>query len=245
MIAAAIASGSGYRRAGRAVLAAACMFHMTPATAQAVAGETPTMDLHVPPPTPPANSWAGEYRISQHELVAGIALNTDGTFRYGLTVGSLDETASGRWSATGNHIQLVSEPRPVPPAITVGPALRDPKVGLSLKVIAPKGRGVAGVDLVVGFDDGGTVQDYTQVYGWTVPDEEKRAPRWVQFSLESYGLRSPRFPVDRNVANTLTFILTPNDFGVVDFTGVPVEVDSDSLVIHREGGDMRFRRVRD
>ncbi len=245
MIAAAIASGSGYRRAGRAILAAACMFYMTPATAQAVAGETPTMGQHTLPSAQPANSWAGEYRMSQQELVAGIALNADGTFRYGLTVGSLDETASGRWTATDNHIQLINEPRPVPPAITAGPAMRDPKAGLSLKVIVPKGRGVAGVDLVVGFDDGDTVQDYTQVYGWTMPAEEKRAPRWVQFSLDSYGLRSPRFTIDLNVANTLTFILMPNDFGVVDFTGLPVEVDSNSLVIHRDGGDMRFRRVVD
>ena len=43
------------------------------------------------PAAPATASIAGDYVHSEMELVAGIRLNADGTFLYGLTVGALDE----------------------------------------------------------------------------------------------------------------------------------------------------------
>lgn len=48
----------------------------------------------------------GQYVHSEHELIARIWLKADGTFQYGLSVGSLDETARGQWSANGTEIAL-------------------------------------------------------------------------------------------------------------------------------------------
>ena len=200
-----------------------------------------------PPPIVPLRAAVesgrvGRYSASEREMAAGIWLKADGTFEYGLTVGSLDESATGRWTASGRRIRLTNQPRLVPPVITAGTGRRNPDTVLSLHVVTPNGNGVPGVDLVVGFDGGATLDGYTQTSGWNLPADEKRAPRWVQFSMPSYGLSSPRFEVDTAAANGLTFVLTPNDIGQVDFTDLVVDVDQDQLVIHRAGGEMRFTK---
>ncbi|MGI4945542.1 MAG: hypothetical protein ACRYHQ_34085 [Janthinobacterium lividum] len=197
----------------------------------------------VPLPAAVASGRVGHYTYAEHELVAALWLRADGRFRYGLTVGSLDEVAGGRWTTDGTHIHLVSEPRPIPPTITAGPARRDPGVALSLLVATPKGDGVPGVDLVIGFDAGESTDGYTQADGWALPKEEKRVPRWVELSMESYGLKSPRFPINQNEANVLAFVLTPNDIGVIDLSDTVVDISGRELIVHRHGGTMRFSKV--
>lgn len=202
-----------------------------------------------PPPPPPivplasavATGRVGQYVHSEMEMASGIWLKADGSFDYGLTVGSLDETAHGRWTVEGDRVRMVNEPRVIAPTITAGSARADPKVALSVTVVTPAGRGVEGVDIAIDFDRGATEQAYTQTDGWTLPATDKRRARFVTLSMSSYGLQSPRFPV-ANGANALTFVLTPNDFGVVDFTGVEVTIDKEDLVVRRQGSEMRYAR---
>lgn len=64
-----------------------------------------------PPPIVPLEAavnsgWIGRYVHREMEMGAEIWLKADGTFEYGLTVGSLDEAARGAWSAIGNRIIL-------------------------------------------------------------------------------------------------------------------------------------------
>ena len=200
-----------------------------------------------PPPIVPlaaavASGHVGKYMHSEMELASGLWLKADGTFEYFLTVGSLDETARGRWTAVGDRITLINDPVPVPPTITQGPAGLNPAGGFHLAVTLPSGRGAQGVDVLVGFDRGDPVDGYTQRDGWTLAREEKRAPRWVQLSMSAYGLTSPRFPVDPTKANALTYILTPNDIGVVDLRRAPVTATGDTLSLGRGGTVMRFDR---
>ena len=225
--------------------------HMTPAR-HAAARRILAAQVEPPPPPPApivplpsavASGRVGRYTHAEHELVAELWLRADGRFRYGLTVGSLDEVAEGRWTADGSQIRLVSEPKPVPPTITAGPARQDPGAALSLLVATPNGNGVPGVDFVVGFDAGETIDDYTQANGWSLPKEEKRVPRWVEFSMESYGLQSSRFPINQDEANALSFVLTPNDIGVTDLSDTMVDVSGRDIIIRRHGGTMRFSRV--
>jgi hypothetical protein len=200
-----------------------------------------------PPPIVPlaaavASGHVGKYMHSEMELASGIWLKADGSFDYFLTVGSLDETAKGRWTAAGDRVTLINDPVPIPPTITQGPGKLDPAGGFHLIVALPSGRGAQGVDVSVGFDRGETVQGYTQTDGWTLPKEEARVPRWVQLSMLSYGLTSPRFAVDVGKANAVTYILTPNDFGVVDLRNARVTVDAGTLSLEREGNRMLFER---
>lgn len=215
-----------------------------------VRGVLAAQTIQEPPPCPPivplpsavATGKVGRYTHSAQELVAGLWLRADGTFRYGLTVGSLDETAQGRWTAKGNRVQLINEPRPVPPAVIAGPGKLEPAAPLSLALVSPTGGGVPGVDFAVEFDSGEPLESYTQRASWVLPASEKRQPRFVTFSWPSYGLRPARFAIDTQTANVLTFVFTPNDFGVVDLTGLVVDADKTSLTLHRDGATMRFSR---
>ena len=112
-----------------------------------------------------------------------------------------------------------------------------------LHVTAPGGEGIAGVDIRVGFDTGEDVEGYTQDYGWSLPEGERRVPRWVKLSVPMHDLRSGRFPVDLAAGNMLTFVLTPNDLGVVDFTGLRIDVAPNRLVLHRGDALLVFERM--
>lgn len=186
---------------------------------------------------------AGEYVHSQMELVAGIRLNPDGTFLYGLTVGSLDERARGRWKASGNRIELTSDPRPIAPVITPAKVEAAPGRPFALRVVAPDGHDVPGVDLLLEFDTGAPLQSYAAGEPWKLPVEERRTPRFVTFSMPSYRLRSARLPLDATAGTIAIFTLTPNDFGVADLTGVQAEVEGDTLTLLRPEGTMQFRRA--
>jgi hypothetical protein len=221
---------------GCRALAAALLCIAGPAHAQEAA----------PPAAPKAPaSLAGDYVHSQMELVAGIRLNADGTFLYGLTVGSLDESAKGRWEAIGNRIRLTSDPRPVAPTITAGRVEAAPGKPFAIRVLAPNGRDVPGVDLRIEFDTGEPLESYLAGGPWSLPPDETRAPRFVTFSMASYRLHSERLPLDARTGSIATFALTPNDFGVIDLSEAQAEIHGETLTLHRPEGVMQFKRTKD
>lgn len=187
-------------------------------------------------------SPVGEYVHSQMELVAGIRLREDGTFEYGLTVGSLDERAKGRWTQTGGHVELTSDPRPVAPTIAAGSTDLAAGEPFGFRLLAPDGRDVPGVDFSIDFDAGDPLQDYTNGSAWHLPDDEKRIPRFVTFAMPSYRLHSPRLPLAAREGTIANFTLIPNDFGVADLTGVIAEISGDTLTLYRPEGTMRFQK---
>lgn len=218
------------------------------AVRQALAVQTANIPVPPPPIVPLKSAVAtgrvGKYSYSAPEIGAGLWLRADGTFRYGLTVGSLDETAAGRWTAKGNRVQLVNEPRPKAPEIAAGPGALVPGAPLSVALRTAAGRAVQGVDFVVEFDTGPPRESYTQQTPWVLPADTARQPRAITFAWPSYGLRPTRFALDAKTSNALTFVLSPNDFGVVDLTGLLVEADQEALTLHRSDGDtMRFTKT--
>ena len=112
-----------------------------------------------------------------------------------------------------------------------------------MKVVSPGGAGIAGVDLRIGFDEGAPVEDCTQEDGWSLSSDEKRIPRWIELAVPMHGLASPRFPIGLASGNFLAFTLVPNDLGKFDFTGVWVEVAKKALIVHRDGGWLRYEAV--
>ena len=187
---------------------------------------------------------AGTYRlVGEPDVASGLRLQPDGRFQYFLSAGALDEQAEGRWNVTGGVVTLTTEPKPVPPAFRPDASSRTGAARLAVKVSSPSGAGIAGVDLRIGFDQGEPVDSYTQEDGWSLPDDEKRIPRWIELSVPMHGLASPRFPIDLAGGNALAFTLVPNDLGKVDFTGVRVEVEKKALIVHRGGGRLRYERA--
>lgn len=189
---------------------------------------------------------AGTYRlVGEQDVASGLQLRKDGRFQYFLSAGALDEQASGNWRVSEGLVVLATEPKPVPPVFERGPSARSEEAALAVKVSSPKGRGIAGVDLRIGFDQGPPVEDYTQEDGWALPAQEKRTPRWIELAVPMHGLASPRFPIDLAAGNKLAFTLVPNDLGTFDFAGVRVEVKDKALIVHRGAARLRYEPVRE
>lgn len=201
-------------------------------------------------PAPAGSPFAGHYRLKDGpDVVAELILKPDGRFEYGLSAGALDERSAGRWVETDGKVTLHTEPKPKPPVFSVGPQSKSADVPFKLLVTWPNGRGIAGVDFRMGFDSGEWVSDYTQDYGWTLPGDETRKPRWVELVEPIHRVSSPRFAIDVTKGNVVTFILTPNDLGVVDFDGVVIERvvkpdhDDPDILLHRREGVMKLMKL--
>ena len=194
-------------------------------------------------PAAPPNP-AGTYRMGGHDVASELVLTRDGKFTYFLAAGSLDEQAAGTWSIKGSMLHLVTLPKPVAAVFAAGKRRQTKVSPLIVHVVAPNGQGIAAVDLQVGLDSGEPAEGYTQDYGWSLPEGEKRIPRWVEFTLPIYALKSQRFAItDLAGGNELTFVLTPNDLGRIDFATIPIDIAPDRLTMHRWGNLAVFERV--
>lgn len=187
---------------------------------------------------------AGRYRLQEGpDVVSLLELRPDGHFRYMLSAGALDTHAEGRWTSDGRTIVLNTEPRPTPPTFTAGPVTRTGAAPLVVLVRGPNGRGIAGIDLKMGFADGRELEGYTQDYGWHyVEDDRPPAPAWVELSLAMYGLPPRRFPLDASAGNQFAFTLVPNDIGVQDFRDQALAITAEGLVISGPGGTGTYAR---
>jgi hypothetical protein len=190
-----------------------------------------------------ADAVVGQYRITaEPDTASQLVLRADGTFQYELESGALDEQAAGRWTRHGDVLALETMPRPVPPVFRLAPRSAPAPDAPTLRVTSPGGQGIGGVDFRIGFDTGGPVEDYTQESGWTMPPEEHRIPRWIELTEPIYGIVSPRYPIEDAKGGTLNFVIVPNDIGVVDFSGVTVDVLPGGLLVHRGRMQMKFIR---
>jgi hypothetical protein len=191
----------------------------------------------------PAQDLAGRYRLEGGPDVASeLILYPDGRFEYGLSAGALDEGAAGTWKAEGGRIRLTTIPKPVPPRFVALAASGDPAAPLVVKVVSPRDEGIAGVDFRIGFTDGSTFANYTQEYGWSADEGDRRRPAWIELSVPMHGLVSPRFTLDAAKGSVFVFRLIPNDLGMVDFEGQPLDAGPGRLVMHRNGHDMIFTK---
>ncbi|QCB54485.1 hypothetical protein E5675_08595 [Sphingopyxis sp. PAMC25046] len=190
------------------------------------------------------SSWVGEYSLAEGpDVGGGLVIRTDGRFLYMLAAGALDERAEGRWDIRGETICLTTNPKPVPPAMEKGPLIEVEGAVPTLLVTWPNGEGVPGVDFTIGFDGGDPAEDYTQYYGWTMPDDDKRIPRWVELREPIYGITAPRYELTEADGGKLRVIIVPNDIGVVDFDSACAEKTERGLTLHRAEGEMRFVRL--
>ena len=194
------------------------------------------------PPAKAADPVVGRYHIAAGpDTAAELVLHEDGKFEYGLEEGALDERAEGRWTRHGDVLALATIPKPVPPEFRLAPRSAPAPDAPTIRVAAPDGRGVAGVDFRLGFDTGGPIEDYTQELGWTMAADEHRVPRWIELVEPIYHIVSPRYPIAAG-QGTLNFVIVPNDLGTVDFSGVVVDILPGGLLVHRNQIEMKFVR---
>lgn len=188
--------------------------------------------------------FVGEYSLAEGpDVGGGLLIRGDGRFQYMLAAGALDEQAEGRWEVRGDMVCLTTDPKPVPPAMEKGALVEVEGAVPTLLVTWPNGKGIPGVDFTIGFDSGDPAEDYTQVYGWTMPEDDKRVPRWVEVREPIYGVTAPRYELTEADRGKLRVIIVPNDMGVVDFDGACAEKTERGVTLHRAEGDMRFVRL--
>ena len=188
----------------------------------------------------------GRYRVAEGPDVAGeLLIAADGRFAYVLAAGALDERANGTWTREGGGVCLTTRPQPVPPTFRRLARSGEQPGGPTVLVTWPDGRGIAGVDVRVGFDAGDPLDEYTQEDGWSLPPGERRSPRWIELREPIQGFASPRFELTAKEAGTLRVVLEPNDLGVVDFRGACLEPVGKGFVLRRGEGTMRFVRAED
>lgn len=229
------------------------MTRFDPAKQQAIRRILAATTRKPPPPPPPivplasavASGRVGRYVHSEMELVSGLWLKADGTFEYGLTVGTLDQTARGRWVVEGDGVRLANVPERVAPTITAGPATYDPKVALSVKVATPRGRVVDGVEVTVETGNGRAFVDSTSEDGLTIPVSPSGGPRFVTLAMRSFGVGPVRFPVAPR-GNAMTFVFAPNDIGTADMSGAKVTFDPNGDLLLSWPGEqpIRFQKRR-
>jgi hypothetical protein len=186
----------------------------------------------------------GRYRMrGSPDEVSGLELTPDGRFRFGLSAGALDLRAEGRWTSDGRTVILNTEPRPTPATFAAGPVTRDDGP-LSILVNNPGGRGIASIDVKLGFADGTILDGYTQDYGWQPQEGASHGqPRWVELSLDMFEVPPRRFPIDPAAGNVFTFTFIPNDLGTYDFRDQALEIAPGQLVMLR--GESRVTYVRE
>jgi hypothetical protein len=193
-----------------------------------------------------AQDPVGRYRLANGPDVASeLVIRPDGHFQYFLIAGALDEHAEGHWVRSGRDIELFTDPKPVPAVFSADPSATREEAKLSLLVAWPNGRGIAGIDFRIGFASGDPVTGYTQDYGWSMPPDETRSPLWIELAEPIHGIVSPRFQIDLAKGHALHFTLTPNDIEVFDFRGTRAEVSPGQLIMHRDGGTLRYVRSKD
>ena len=194
-----------------------------------------------------ARDLAGRYRAAEGPDVAGqLELRRDGRFGYEFAAGALDERAQGRWERRrvpgGEQACLTTEPTPVAPVLQPAPVPADQAVTVRVAwgggPNESGGRGIAGVDFVIGFDRGEPATGYTQEDGWSLPPDEPRTPRWIELvePIHRIALARTAFPA----SGKFLAVLIPNDIGVVDFRGACLERTGSGFTLHRAEGDMRF-----
>lgn len=191
-----------------------------------------------------ADDPAGRYRLTgEHDVASELTLRPDGEYEYFLIAGALDEHSRGHWRVEGKTLRLTTEPKPVAPVFSAGAVAADAEAAMVVHVVSPGGRGIAGVDVRVGFDTGEPIEGYTQEYGWRLPDGETRAPRWIEFAVPMHQLRSPRFTIDPTRGNDLTFVLTPNDIGLIEFDDIAITIESGRLIMRRRDALLRYEAM--
>lgn len=198
------------------------------------------------PPFPVAareSAFVGEYVLDvSPDVAGGLLIREDGRFFYMLAAGALDQRAEGRWEADGDLICLTSDPKPVPPTFAKGDPVEIDGAVPTIFVSWPNGRGIAGIDFVIAFDEGPPIEDYTQVDGWTMPEGDKRIPRRIEIVEPIHDITAPPFELTEADGGRLRVNLVPNDFGVVDMDGTCIGKSKRGVVMHHMGGETEFVR---
>jgi hypothetical protein len=184
----------------------------------------------------------GVYRSQQMEVGAALELTEDHRFRYALEYGAVSELGEGSWTSDGKTVRLTSAPMPKAPSFEI---VRDDP--------APPG------ELWVtfenpGFDWGGPLEMLVTLDGVNTRVRTAAADNGrvdvgaqrvlaIQPIIPVYEQFGPALKLAPDRGHRLTIRFLRNDLGKARFSGEPLAIDGDGLVIERYETPIRFKRI--
>jgi hypothetical protein len=192
------------------------------------------------------SQFVGQYNGSSFETAMGMVIRADGTFQWGLSVGSLDMRAQGTWIEEGDTIIFASDPKPVPPEFVWSGVEREEGGPLLHVVWASNGEPFRYASVRGACANGAAVFGYLDEGHWSPGEECDQLVR-LEFRMQSYDLRSKVFELsgEREVEKdeTIRFEFHRNDLGVANFDGVVGRLEDGKLHVQSRLGEMTLRKL--
>jgi hypothetical protein len=198
-------------------------------------------DAAAGPPSPADQCLAGDYDGHAMELAAGLRLEANGRFRYGLSYGALDEEAQGRWESDGGAVYLTSDPI-TPPRFTLVGESPAPAGEFRIALDVPNGISRQYFDVQVVLADGQTMQRQLGDDGLTLRLEPGQKVASLRLLLPVFDLESDRFALTAGTASEARVRFEPNDLGKVGFAHERLPIEGGALLLQRHDRTIRFRR---
>jgi hypothetical protein len=193
-------------------------------------------------PAAQAASLVGTYDGGQMEIAAALELKADGRFRYVLSYGALDEEATGKWTMSGDHVLLTSDPVTAPRFVLVSHR-RGENGMLQLNLDVPKGLSRQYFDAAITMTNGQVQRQQFSENGLSSPFARDNVPTSVRILLQMFDVISEPVALDANSGYSVRFRFEPNDLGKVPFQATPLRIVDEDLVLDGHGRTIRFKHT--
>jgi hypothetical protein len=194
--------------------------------------------------SPSQESIAGDYMLQGvMETASGVRLSTDGSYRFFLMVGSVDEVDQGLWRIENAGVVLESTATPQAPTFNFLRSSKEPGAAAKVSFEGPDAQKVAALAQV----------DFT-VNGLSVPARRTRSGNLEADSFDvpiskvslSYLGAMRNYPVVEHHPkdtshNHFVFGATLGNYGFVRFDKLNLAIDGDSLRMKPPGIGREFR----
>lgn len=188
------------------------------------------------------DSLAATYSVRRMEMGGGIMLRRDGSFLYELAYGALDEIAQGHWTCNEAAVILTTDAIDAPRFVTLGIGLAA-RGALHVHLKLPDGLSQQFFSVLIRKSDGSAERVDFRDGGLTIDFPPDAIPVSIQPLLDVYGLAGEPVALPAQDGFDVTFAFQPNDLGKVAFSGTPLTVGRDGLMLDRFGEKIWFQRV--
>lgn len=200
-------------------------------------------------PAPPGEAtgdcieaFAGNYAVRRMEMGGGLALRADGSFRYELSYGALDEGAQGRWTCDKTAVFLTSNPVDAP-RFSMLSADPGPQGELRVDLDLPRGMSPRYFSALIRKADGSTDRRDFDEDGVVVAFTARERPLAIVPLLPVYELAGDPIVLPQGNGLKVRLQFLPNDLGQVAFSGTPLRRDARGLSLERFGQTIPLQRL--
>jgi hypothetical protein len=197
-------------------------------------------------PAVPRERVAGDYQLQGvMETGSGLRLSPDGTYRFFLSYGIIDEKDEGPWRIDGAAVVLSSTAPAVPPAFVFVRSARESLPGARVSFEGDGARAAAVLTQGLVISNGREIPlseksgDSIQAGG---AGAVQRIRMTLMGALREYPVHEHE-PVD-STHNHFVFRVTPGNYGYVRFDAVPLRIGEGELYLKTPQMRSEFRYVR-